>query len=478
MNNCYRGYILIAFWVCSLAVYGQTEMQAIDTLRNIRLQEVIVTATQSDAPGTRSVIGQDAIRHIQATDLSVLSQLLPGVLVRNPDLNVPAAFTIRSATYENTTNALGTAIVVDGLRMNNNANMQQMGLEGRGSLFNSTVLSGFDVRSLSPSSVESVEVIRGVPSARYGDATSGVVLVKSKAGIQPFTIGIRLTATEKLVSVGKGIAISNNGGTLYLGADYALSNQSPQVFEESFQRFGIQAAYAKDFRSATLRLNMRGYWMKDNDKRGQNTVDGEFRKYQDQNISFSANGQWKLNRSWISNLEYQLGYTYGSQKNESSTYYSGTQQVTTYTAQAGEHAGVFLPPHYFSQLSVEGKPLSGDVSLTANHRKTMGESISNHFQLGLHAEVEGNRGKGISFDPLRPPLEMLRVRTRSYRDIPLLYKYSAFAENHFILRYGKMRTEVQAGVRFTQLPTKRLQRNSSVDPRINLSQIFLSLIHI
>ena len=79
MNNCYRGYILIAFWVCSLAVYGQTEMQAIDTLRNIRLQEVIVTATQSDAPGTRSVIGQDAIRHIQATDLSVLSQLLPNV---------------------------------------------------------------------------------------------------------------------------------------------------------------------------------------------------------------------------------------------------------------------------------------------------------------------------------------------------------------------------------------------------------------
>ena len=111
--------------------------------------------------------------------------------------------------------------------------------------------------------------------------------------------------------------------------------------------------------------------------------------------------------------------------------------------------------------------------MAANHRKTMGENISNHLQLGLHAEVEGNRGKGISFDPLRPPLEMLRVRTRSYRDIPLLYKHSAFAENHFILRYGKMRTEVQAGVRFTQLPTRRIQRSSSVDPRINLSQIFI-----
>ena len=57
MNNCYRGYILIAFWVCSLAVYGQTEMQAIDTLRNIRLQEVIVTATPvsyTHLPGTNT----------------------------------------------------------------------------------------------------------------------------------------------------------------------------------------------------------------------------------------------------------------------------------------------------------------------------------------------------------------------------------------------------------------------------------------
>ena len=81
--------------------------------------------------------------------------------------------------------------------------MQQMGLEGRGSLFNSTVLSGFDVRSLSPSSVESVEVIRGVPSARYGDATSGVVLVKSKAGIQPFTIGILWERVLRSVIMGE-----------------------------------------------------------------------------------------------------------------------------------------------------------------------------------------------------------------------------------------------------------------------------------
>ena len=187
-HSCRKAFEVIFFVFCSLIINGQEKITVPDTLHNIRLREVVVTATPSDAPGTSSLIGHNAIRHIQATDLSDLSQLLPGVLTRNPDLNSPAVFTVRSATYENATNALGTAILVDGMRLNNNMNMQQLGLEGQGSLFNSSALSGFDVRSISPASIESVEVIRGVPSARYGDATSGVVLVNSKAGLQPYTV--------------------------------------------------------------------------------------------------------------------------------------------------------------------------------------------------------------------------------------------------------------------------------------------------
>ena len=104
---CTKALGVLFFIFCSLIINGQEQLVPSDTLRNVRLREVVVTATQPDAPGTSSLIGQDAIRHIQATDLSDLSQLLPGVLTRNPDLNSPAVFTIRSATYENTTNALG-----------------------------------------------------------------------------------------------------------------------------------------------------------------------------------------------------------------------------------------------------------------------------------------------------------------------------------------------------------------------------------
>lgn len=475
MNNSdnTKTYITILFLICFISIHGKSKTIPNDTLRSLQLQEVVVTATQPDVPGSRSFIGQDAIRHIQATDLSGLSQLLPGVLTRNPNLNAPAIFTIRSATYENTTNALGTAILVDGVRMNNNANMQQMGLGGQGNLFNSTAFSGFDVRSLSTASIESVEVIRGVPSARYGDVTSGVVLVSSKAGLQPYSVGLRFTATEKLASIGKGISIGGNGGTLYWGADYAHSTQSPEVPEEAFHRIGIQASYTKDFTTATLRLNLRGYWMKDDNKMGKNTVKGEYSKYKNQGFSFSANGQWKLMKPWISNLEYQVGVTYSQQENKSNTYYSGTQQVTTYTTQGGEQAGIFLPPNYFALLSVEGKPLNVNASLIGNFKRTFGETTFNHFMLGIETNMEGNQGKGIHFDPTHPPLEMTGIRTRSYRSIPFVYQYTAFAENTLSIHSGKMRTELQAGVRITKLATQALHYHPAADPRINLSHIFI-----
>lgn len=453
--------------------FGQKKIHLDDTLRMVRLSEIVVTATQPDAPGTSSVIGQDAIRHIQAADLSDLMQLLPGVLTRNPNLNTPSSFTIRSATSSNTTNALGTAIVVDGLRMTNNANLQRYSFSSAGAPFNSSALSGFDVRQLSPASVESVEVIRGVPSARYGDVMSGVVLVKSKAGVQPYTVGLRFTTTEKLASIGKGVTLGERGGTLYWGADYALSAQDPRIPEQNFQRVGVQAAYAKDLGAALLRINARGYWGQDNKEKGENMMDGEFQKSIDRGASLSAAGRWEVGKPWLTSLEVQTGMTYGFQRNEVSTYYSGTQQTTTYTRDEGEHEGIFIAPNYFSRISVEGEPISANASLTANWRHTLYNKVNNHFMLGMEAGTEGNRGAGIEFDPTRPPLEMLEVRTRSYSDLPFMNRYTAFAEDKIILRTGgQMRTEIQAGVRVDRLQTDVIHR-TAIDPRVNVRQVLV-----
>lgn len=476
-----RALLLLALF--PLTGFGQKTTDApasADSARAIRLGEVTITATQPNTPGTSSVIGRDAIRHIQAADLSDLMQLLPGTLTRNPNLNTPALFTVRSTTYNNTTNALGTAVVVDGLRMSNNTNMQQVGLSMMGNLFNSTALSGFDVRQLSPASIESVEVIRGVPSARYGDVTSGVVLVNSKAGVQPLTLAVRMTATEKLASAGKSFQFGSaedgrRSSTLYLGAEYALSTQDPRLPERAFQRFAFQAAYAKEFATSTLRLHLRGYSVQDKDEKGPNSIDGEFEKTLNQGFSFSANGQWQVQRPWLSTLEYRAGLTYARQQNSGSTYYSGTQQVTTYTHRPGEQEALFLPPNYFSSFSVDGRPLTAEASLTANVRRQLTAKLFHHFQLGAEASTEGNRGEGITFDPLAPPSLFIGIRPRSYRDLPFLYHYAAFAEERLTLRTANgMRTELQAGLRMEgqQLPGITTYR-PTFDPRINLRQVLI-----
>ena len=469
IHNIFYLFLVLLSEICF--AQDQIQISHHDSLRNVRLGEVVVTAIQSDSPDTRSIIGQDAIRHIQVTDLSGLTQLLPGVLTRNPDLNTPAAFTIRSISHSDPTNAFGVAVLVDGLRMNNNSNLQQATLGGIGKLYNSSALTGFDVRSIAPSSIESVEVIRGVPSVRYGDVASGVVLVKSKAGTQPYMAGIRFTATEKLFSIGKGIGIGTSGGTFYWGADYALSAQDARQPEQTFRRIGIQASYAKDFTSATFRMNLRGYHMQDKNEKGANMLDGEYQKAINQGFSFLLNGQLNLKKSWLTSLEYEAGMTYGYQKNQSNVYNSGTQQVTTYELQSGEHAGYFLSPNYFSYLSVEGKPFSADVSLIASLRRSIYNKVYNHFSLGVRVGTEGNQGEGVYFDPLAPPVELIGGRTRSYSDIPFVWNYTAFAENKAVFPIGGMRTELQMGIRLNYLQTKSLHYAPTIEPRANIRQL-------
>lgn len=463
------GYVGMLLMSVPCGVWGQTAHR--DSTRAVRLQEVVVTAVQADTPESRSVIGRDAIRHIQAMDLSDLSQLLPGVLSRNPDLNRPAAFTIRSISGEDPVNAMGTGIWVDGLRMSNNANMQQCSLEPTGKVFNSAALSGYDVRCLSPSSIERVEVIRGVPSVRYGDVTSGVVMVQSRAGVQPFTAALRFTATEKLLSAGKGISLGDDGGTLYAGADYTLSTPDIRKPEQAFRRWGMHAAYAKDFTKATLRMNFRGYYMQDKEERGNNTVDGEFQKALHGGLAFSARGRWSLKKPWLTSIEYAVGVNTEFQKNRSGVYYSGTRQVAAYATQSGEHEGVLLSPNYFTNLSVEGKPLTADASLIAHWEHAIYNKVYHHFVLGIEAGTEGNRGEGISFDPLTPPLNMAGVRKRSYKDLPFVHRYAAFAESRLRVHAGKRMTEVRAGVRVNKLRAGAVDYSPTIEPRINLKQV-------
>ena len=145
-----------------------------------RLEEVTVVATQSKAgKSTASTISRQAMDHMQASSLTDLMAFLPGASLANPVLSSAQQFNIRTAfdgvgggsSYGTDMNSLGTSIIVDGAPVSANANMQALSPSISGGV--GATQQGIDSRSISTDNIESVEVIRGVASAEYGDLTSG-----------------------------------------------------------------------------------------------------------------------------------------------------------------------------------------------------------------------------------------------------------------------------------------------------------------
>lgn len=46
---------------------------------------------------------------------------------------------------------------------------------------------GTDMRTIATDNIESVEVVRGIPSAEYGNLSSGMVTIHRKHGATPWT---------------------------------------------------------------------------------------------------------------------------------------------------------------------------------------------------------------------------------------------------------------------------------------------------
>ncbi|MGF1925500.1 MAG: TonB-dependent receptor plug domain-containing protein, partial [Bacteroidia bacterium] len=157
---------------------------------SLALKEVSVTSSRTKV-GSSSVIDKTAIKHTQPTSLADALQLLPGQLAVNPDLSAAQQINIRqvpSNSDASRANALGTALVLDGIPFSNNANMQTHvnilnSSPGALAPFSSVAGRGNDLRQIPADQIESIEVIRGVPSARYGDLTTGAILVNTRAGV-------------------------------------------------------------------------------------------------------------------------------------------------------------------------------------------------------------------------------------------------------------------------------------------------------
>ena len=174
------------------------------TPTSLALKEVVVTAQQkASGASTTSIIGRQAIDHLQASSLGDIMQLLPGKQMGNLDLTQQSNLQLRTLVNNNTS-AFGSSIVVDGMPLSNNATITAGG-------FSSTAFVGTDLRQISADNIDNVEVVRGIPSAEYGDLTSGLVIVHSKVGLTPWQFRAKVNPALQNYSLGKGFRLAQAG---------------------------------------------------------------------------------------------------------------------------------------------------------------------------------------------------------------------------------------------------------------------------
>lgn len=199
--------------------------------------------------GTATVIAEDAIRHQTATSLAGVLELLPGVELRPPGLGSTQQIPLRAVRTSGSGGgagagqlaAFGTLIILDGVPLSNNANLQSAGA-GAALSFSTTSGGGVDLRRIPAATLERLEVIRGIPSARYGDLTQGAVVVETRAGeVEPEVRSQYDPYTLETTVLGGWETGRRTSTTTYL--DYARTRSRPGVTDDYANRFAGQLSH-------------------------------------------------------------------------------------------------------------------------------------------------------------------------------------------------------------------------------------------
>ena len=494
-----------------LKIHADTSVDFILKEDNFRLKEVVVTVEPGQSgQSTSSTISHKAIEHLQSVSLNNVLALLPGGITANPNLNHASQINIRTVGNPNgwggsAMNALGATIIQDGSPLSNNANLQAMHPAVLGNLGalggTASPGGGLDTRNISLENIESVEVIRGIPSAEYGDLTSGAVLVKSKAGKTPLTVKARTNPNIYHFFAQKGTNLGKNRGDLNLSADYTYNVNTPVQSYRYYRRFSSKAIYSNVYLDNRWKSNTIVDFMYGQAKRDRNPDDKiteTVSSGKDAKLSLNTNGTiYFKDKSWLKNIRYALSGSYTDKKSHYEELYTAAnapysmttvdgavitnkpgldlydvdgKKITDYTHVNPSDRAVFLPSTYKGKYDIYGKEINAFAKLSATLFKRWGKT-DHRILLGGEYRLEGNVGKGKVFDRMAPPYRNLQAlnatfRPRAYKDIPFIRHGSFFVEENLTAHLTpNNQLRVQAGLRYDMMKDVE----NVLSPRINAS---------
>ena len=268
---------------------------------DIAMQDVVVTAYESRGATSASRIDRKAMEHLQPSSFTDLVELLPGNVSKDPSMGSANLIKLRAggtgpSDYDVT--SFGTSFVIDGVPLNNDANMQY--ISNSWETGRNTTGKGIDMRSISTDDIAKVEIVRGIPSVEYGDLTSGLVNIERKKGGNDLEARFKADMQSQLFYVGKGIELTDKQFTLNTGIDYLDSKIDPRNNRENFKRvtgsIRAEKRWTNDHWRWTFNSNLNYRGTFENDKNDPDlTPSGAIDSYESSNNALSLAGTLSLN---------------------------------------------------------------------------------------------------------------------------------------------------------------------------------------
>jgi len=443
---------------------------------SLTLEEVNVLPDINDKGRSNSSIQIDkqAIDQLQAFSLVDVMNALPGKKTVPLDLNSLSTLTLRGGGLAGSAfdlnNSQGIAIIVDDMRLSNDANLQTRGI-ARSGLSGSTITSytyrdsyfgskgiqsydtpfqGIDLRDIPVNNIEKIEVIQGIAPARYGEVTNGAVIVDRQAGTSPYIASFNINGGSTSSSISKGFLLSPKWGALNFSTNWTYSNADPKDKVKSFHRYSQSLLWTNVFGKIknTLSFDYKGR----NDSRRQDPDDITLRSSKFTNNSFSFNNRMgiQIGQQWMKSLQINSSISLGKQESYAS--YAVNRGLTPIAAldTSGIYEGKYVVLSTMTEELIIGKPVTAALSLSSNGELQQG-AVQHNFNYGFSFNYSNNGGQGVLSDPERPRLigsNQQNLRPYSFEHIPSAKNWSAYLEDQVDISFGARTLSNHLGLRY------------------------------
>ena len=444
-------------------------------LKNIRMKEdnlsvpgVEVTARKKSVTGaTTYTMDRTTLDHSQVLNLSDISALLPGGQTVNSSLMNDSRFALRAGSGERGNAAFGTAVEIDGMRLDNNANMSET--------------SSPSTRSVSVSNIESVEIIAGIPGVEYGDVSNGVVKVNTRRGHSPWILEASVNPYTRQVALSKGLLLPHDAGTLNFSIEHANSFSKLASPYTAYNRNILSATYGKVLNlsggslnlMASLSGNVGGY----NSKADPDAFKDTYEKQRDNQLRGNLQLDWLINSrsAGVFNIGLKAAFSTSDRRNETYTNASSSSTqaylhtmvngyaiAQDYAEGMGVGSIVLGPTSYWYVRSYnDQKPLTTQFKLKGEWSKKI-SAVTNKVTFGAELNSSRNNGRGTYYEDMRLAPTW---RPYDYSELPTMRNLALFLEE----RLSARRFLLVAGLRddITMISGSEYGTVSSLSPRVN-----------